>query len=153
MAAKAYRMSDAIRAAGVTVVMGGPQSQKCRMKALGPRWWPRHADAVALGEADQTWPQIVLDAERGQLKEFTSQLMRRVRVKPDLQPYPVIPWDTLDLDQFNLVPKFFRPLLERHGTGWGTFRVIPIESGRGCPYGLRILYGNRLFRRLDSFSK
>src|SRR5262249_46240090 len=28
-----------------------------------------------------------------------------------------------------------RPLLKRWGDGWGTFRVIPIESGRGCPYG------------------
>jgi len=28
-----------------------------------------------------------------------------------------------------------RSLLERHGTGWGTFHMVPIESGRGCPYG------------------
>jgi len=41
----------------------------------------------------------------------------------------------MNLDQFNLVPKFFAPMLKRHGTGWGTFRLIPIESGRGCPYG------------------
>ncbi|HYP02685.1 MAG TPA: radical SAM protein, partial [Pyrinomonadaceae bacterium] len=40
-----------------------------------------------------------------------------------------------DLDQFNLVPKIARPLLERMGGGWGTCRVVPIESGRGCPYG------------------
>jgi radical SAM superfamily enzyme YgiQ (UPF0313 family) len=41
----------------------------------------------------------------------------------------------MDLDQFNLVPKFMAPLLRLHGHGWGTFRLIPIESGRGCPYG------------------
>jgi len=136
MAAKAYRMADAIRAAGVTVVMGGPHVTEVPDEALGRDGGPRHADAVALGEADQTWPQIVLDAERGQLKEVYKPIDEKGKeVKPDLQPYPVIPWDTLDLDQFNLVPKLFRPLLERHGTGWGTFRVIPIESGRGCPYG------------------
>jgi len=27
------------------------------------------------------------------------------------------------------------PLLKRVGSGWGTFRIIPMESGRGCPYG------------------
>src|SRR5882762_7853792 len=35
----------------------------------GRRGGPRHADAVALGEADETWPRIVEDAARGQLKD------------------------------------------------------------------------------------
>jgi radical SAM superfamily enzyme YgiQ (UPF0313 family) len=55
--------------------------------------------------------------------------------KPSLQPYPAIPWETLDLDQFNLVPRFLRPILNRMGANLNSFRVIPIESGRGCPYG------------------
>src|SRR5262249_49107640 len=55
--------------------------------------------------------------------------------KPSLQSYPAIPWESLNLDQFNLVPKVAAPLLRRAGGGWGTFRMIPIESGRGCPYG------------------
>ena len=25
--------------------------------------------------------------------------------------------------------------LKRLGGGWGTFRIVPVESGRGCPYG------------------
>jgi radical SAM superfamily enzyme YgiQ (UPF0313 family) len=33
------------------------------------------------------------------------------------------------------VPKVATPLLNRVGEGWGTFRIIPVESGRGCPYG------------------
>ncbi|MGH9903629.1 MAG: B12-binding domain-containing radical SAM protein, partial [Pyrinomonadaceae bacterium] len=52
-----------------------------------------------------------------------------------LQPYPEIPWEALDLDQFSLVPTFLRPLLGRMGGGWGQFHVVPIETGRGCPYG------------------
>src|SRR5208337_3404256 len=55
--------------------------------------------------------------------------------KPALQQYPAIPWDKIDLDQFNLVPKMATSALQRIGEGWGTFRIIPIESGRGCPYG------------------
>ena len=55
--------------------------------------------------------------------------------KPSLQPYPRIPWEGLDLDQFSLVPHFMRPLLSRLGGGWGQFHVVPVETGRGCPYG------------------
>jgi radical SAM superfamily enzyme YgiQ (UPF0313 family) len=47
----------------------------------------------------------------------------------------VIPWQSIDLDQFNLVPKVFTAMLNKVGEGWGTFRIIPVESGRGCPYG------------------
>src|SRR6476646_1417619 len=59
MIAKAYRVADAIRAAGVPVVMGGPHVSELPDEALGRDGGPRHADAVALGEADETWPQIV----------------------------------------------------------------------------------------------
>jgi len=55
--------------------------------------------------------------------------------KPSLKRYPVIPWGTIDLDQFNLVPKSAAALLRKVGEGWGTFRIVPVESGRGCPYG------------------
>src|SRR5437899_972159 len=44
----------------------------------------------------------------------------------------------MDLDQFNLIrhfPKMTRRLLSLFGMTWQTFHMIPIESGRGCPYG------------------
>jgi radical SAM superfamily enzyme YgiQ (UPF0313 family) len=136
MIAKAYRMADAVRATGVPVVMGGPHVTEMPDEALGRTNGKRHADAVALGEADETWPKIVADAERGQLKEkyLPVDEFGQDR-KPGLQSYPQIPWDKIDLDQFNIVPKFAAPLLKRLGGGWGTFRIVPVESGRGCPYG------------------
>ena len=136
MIARAYRMADAIRAAGVPVVMGGPHVTEVPDEALGRDGGPRHADAVALGEADETWPTIVMDATRGELKEIYSPVDETGKErKPSLQPYPEIPWNTMDLDQFDLVPKPVRPLLRRQGSGWGSVHMIPIESGRGCPYG------------------
>src|SRR5712692_5617418 len=136
MAAKAYRMADAVRAAGVPVVMGGPHVTEVPDEALGRDGGPRHADSVALGEADELWPQIVADAVRGELKEIYKPIDETGKErKPSLQPYPVIPWDKLDLEQFNMVPKVVRPLLERHGSGWQSVHLIPIESGLGCPYG------------------
>ena len=136
MIAKAYRMADAVRAAGVPVVMGGPHVTELADEALGRDGGPRHADAVALGEADETWPKIVEDAVRGELKDIYAPVDAAGKErKPSLQAYPAIPWDSIDLDQFNLVPKVVHPLLKRVGEGWGTFRIVPVESGRGCPYG------------------
>src|ERR687885_2960812 len=109
MIQKAYRMADAIRAAGVPVVMGGPHVTEVPDEALGRNGGARHADAVALGEADETWPLIVEDAARGELKEVyqPGRDAKGVDRKPSLQPYPSIPWETLDLEQFSLVPKLF----------------------------------------------
>jgi radical SAM superfamily enzyme YgiQ (UPF0313 family) len=136
MIAKAYRMADAVRAVGVPVVMGGPHVTEMADEALGRDGGPRHADAVALGEADDTWPRIVEDAARGQLEDVYSPVDPfGQELKPSLKSYPVIPWDTIDLTQFNLVPEPAKKWLQKLGEGWGTFRIIPVESGRGCPYG------------------
>ncbi len=136
MIAKAYRIADAIRATGVPVVMGGPHVTEMADEALGRDGGPRHADAVALGEADATWPQIVNDAAAGTLKDIYKPVdVFGQEQKPSLKPYPVIPWDKIDLEQFNLLPKAVYPMLSKVGEGWGTFRIIPVESGRGCPYG------------------
>ena len=137
MVARAYRFADALRAAGVPVVMGGPHVTECPEEALGRDGGPRHADAVALGEADETWPLIVEDAAGGRLKDVyqPERDAKGLDRKPSLQPYPKIPWETLDLDQFSLVPSFLRPLLSKMGGGWGKFHVVPLETGRGCPYG------------------
>ncbi len=136
MVAKAYRMADAVRAAGVPVVMGGPHVTEEPDEALGRNGGPRHADSVALGEADETWPRIVADAARGQLREVYEPVDEFGQErKPGLQAYPAIPWESMDLGQFNIVPRAIAPLLQRVGGGWATLRIIPMESGRGCPYG------------------
>jgi len=136
MIAKAYRMADAIRATGVPVVMGGPHVTELADEALGRDGGPRHADAVALGEADETWPLIVADAVRGELKDIYAPVDANGKDrKPSLKHYPAIPWESMDLDQFNLVPKAATAMLQKVGEGWGTFHIIPVESGRGCPYG------------------
>jgi radical SAM superfamily enzyme YgiQ (UPF0313 family) len=137
MVARAYLVADALRAAGIKVVIGGPHVTECPDEALGRDGGPRHADAVALGEADATWPQIVNDAANGKLREVYHPEIdpKGNDVKPSLQPYPHIPWESLELDQFSLVPRWLRPLMSRLGEGWGKFFVVPIETGRGCPYG------------------
>ena len=136
MIARAYSFADAFRAEGIPVVMGGPHVTEVPDEALGRDGGPRHADAVALGEADETWPLIVADAAQGRLKEIYEPVDETGKErKPSLKSYPEMPWDTIDLEQFNLVPRIFRGLTERHGSGWKYLNMMPIESGRGCPYG------------------
>ncbi len=148
MVAKAYRMADAVRSAGVPVVMGGPHVTEMPDEALGKLSGKRHADAVALGEADETWPRIVADAERGQLKDTYAPVdaFGQER-KPSLQDYPAIPWDTIDLDQFNVIPKMLAAHAQSFPRRMG---IVPHYSGGvgpRLPLRMRILHGHRLLRR------
>src|SRR4029434_9478985 len=94
MAARAYRMADAIRGAGAKVVFGGSHVTEGPNEPLGRAGEPRHADAIALGAADHTWPRIVADAAAGKLQEIYEPVDENGReVKPSLSDYPIIPWD------------------------------------------------------------
>ncbi len=136
MIAKAYRVADALRAAGIPVVMGGPHVTEVPDEALGRDGGVRHADAIALGEADETWPRIVADAAQGELQEvYTPTDAAGKERKPSLKDYPLIRWDRMDLKQFNRIPGILRRVMSHYNTDWETFHIIPVESGRGCPYG------------------
>jgi radical SAM superfamily enzyme YgiQ (UPF0313 family) len=139
MAARAYRMADAAREAGALVVMGGPHVTEVPNEPLGLDGGPRHVDAVALGEADATWPRIVADAAAGRLQEVYAPLDNTGNeIKPSLQDYPQIPWETLDLSQFDLIgkmPSWARFAFRKVGMNWSSLYIVPMESGRGCPYG------------------
>ena len=82
--------------------------------------------------------RIVEDAARGELKEIYAPVdaFGQGTQAFACRPIRAIPWDKIDLNQFNLVPKVFHGHAAKSlGAGWGTFRIIPVESGRGCPYG------------------
>jgi radical SAM superfamily enzyme YgiQ (UPF0313 family) len=138
MAARAYRMADAARTAGALVV-GGPHVTEVPDEPLGRNGSPRHVDAIALGEADATWPLIVQDAANGTLKEVYSPVdASGHEVKPSLEDYPQIQWDSIDLSQFDLLaklPRWARYCADKAGMPFKSLCVVPIESGRGCPYG------------------
>ena len=60
-ARRAYQLADDWRARGVRVVLGGYHPTMLPDEALG------HADAVVVGEAEDTWPRLLADAEAGVL--------------------------------------------------------------------------------------
>jgi len=140
MAQKAYRMAAAIReATTVPIVMGGPHVTEVPDEPLGLTGHPQYADAVVLGEADDTWDQVLNDAALGQLKmRYQPATIAGKDVKPSLQNYPIVAWDQIDLTLFNLmrfVPGAAKRFLKRIGLAYDNVYVIPVESGRGCPYG------------------
>ena len=63
-AKRAYQIAQRFRQRGIPVVMGGPHASSCPHEAKG------HVDSVVLGEAEQVWPQVIEDVQRGNLKPF-----------------------------------------------------------------------------------
>src|SRR3989304_258279 len=92
--------ADSLRAQGVPVVMGGPHVSEEADEAL------EHADAVACGEADDLWPQMLADFEGGGL-----QRIYRTEEKPSLENYPLINWQGMGVKQFTLLPRWTYRLL------------------------------------------
>jgi radical SAM superfamily enzyme YgiQ (UPF0313 family) len=61
-APRAYELAAHFRGRGIPVVLGGPHV------TLLPEEAQSHADAIVTGYAEQTWPQLLHDFARGQMK-------------------------------------------------------------------------------------
>jgi len=61
-ARRAYELAAQCRARGQTVVLGGPHI------TLQPREAAQHADAICVGYAEDSWPQLLRDFAAGALK-------------------------------------------------------------------------------------
>lgn len=58
----AYQIADRYRARGIPVVMGGYHPTLCPDEAA------EHADAIVVGEAEDTWPTLLADLAAGRLQ-------------------------------------------------------------------------------------
>ena len=63
-AKRAYQIADSFRARGVFVVLGGIHVSLVPYEAL------RHADSIVVGFAEQSWPQLLKDFSKGQIKRI-----------------------------------------------------------------------------------
>ncbi|RLF26190.1 MAG: B12-binding domain-containing radical SAM protein [Thermoplasmata archaeon] len=100
----AYEIADKFRKNGVKVVLGG-----YHVSAL-PEEAKQHADSVVIGEAEETWPQLLKDFEKGKLKPFYKE------TRPvDLSAIP--------------------PIIDKKRFAEKSFLRNNIQSSRGCPYG------------------
>jgi len=84
-AKRAYELADHFRRRGITVVLGGPHV------TLIPEDAQAHADAVVVGYAEDTWPQLIRDFAGGCLQSRYNQaptldLANRAFARRDLLP-------------------------------------------------------------------
>src|SRR5213594_2460693 len=76
-ARRAYALADWYRARGAKVILGGLHVLSCPEEAAP------HADAIALGEGVQLWPQILEDVEGGRLRaRYSGSYSRPYREDP-----------------------------------------------------------------------
>ncbi len=84
-AMRAYELADCFRQRGITVVLGGPHV------TLIPDDAQPHADAIVVGYAEDTWPQLLRDFAEGRLQTRYEQtpgldLANRPFARRDLLP-------------------------------------------------------------------
>lgn len=114
---RAYEISKSFRCRGIPVILGGVHVTACPEEAS------EHADSIVVGEAEDTWPELLKDFNNGKLKRvYTST-------------------NTSDLSNMPL-PR--RDLLDK--TKYSTINTV--QATRGCPFdcefcSMRILFGSR----------
>jgi radical SAM superfamily enzyme YgiQ (UPF0313 family) len=101
---RAYEIAAGFRRRGIPVVMGGFHA------TLAPEECQEHVDAVVLGEAETSWPQLLRDFQAGRM-----QARYQATELANLQGLPVPRYELLDLKRYKLLN-------------------IPSQTTRGCPY-------------------
>jgi radical SAM superfamily enzyme YgiQ (UPF0313 family) len=120
-AERAYQIADKFRARDINVVIGGIHA------TVLPQEAKQHADAVAIGEADNIWEQILNDCEHNRLKDFYQDTEF-----PDLQKLIIPKWNNINLRIYPKRPNWKLP-------------VIPVFATRGCPFGCKFCSVTKIF--------
>lgn len=104
-ATRAYEIAAACRRQGIRTIMGGPHASACPAEAA------QYFDAVAVGECDEIWPQIIEDAAAGRLA-------------------PIYHGKLSELETAGLgrARQGMEPIN-------GRYSVSAIQTSRGCPVG------------------
>ncbi len=97
-----YQLADRLRARGVAVILGGPHVSLVPQEALD------HADAVAVGDAEISFPRMIRDFERRALRGIYAQPAG-------------LPLDDLPIPRYDLLEEEF------------IFRRF-VQATRGCPF-------------------
>jgi radical SAM superfamily enzyme YgiQ (UPF0313 family) len=115
----AYELAARMRSSGIPVVLGGIHV------TLNPEEAAEHADAIVVGEAEATWPDVVRDAMNG-------------RLEPRYDAPGPVPLDSSPPPRRDLMPH------GRH-TPWA------IQATKGCPFDCEFCslaaVGHRRLRR------
>ncbi len=97
---RAYEIADSFRSRGIPVVLGGVHV------SLNPEEAAFHADAIVIGEAEGTWPEVIDDFRKGMLKKSYS-------CRKPAEAIPVPRWSIYE--------------------GRGYLPMNSLQVSRGCP--------------------
>lgn len=100
---EAYELSKWYLSKGIPTVIGGPHATCLPQEAA------KYCTAVAIGEAEPIWLQILQDAEKRQLKKFYGERYNSF----DLRHSPLPAYDLLEPQKYNRVT---------------------VQTSRGCPH-------------------
>ena len=112
---RAYEIADNFRKRNIKVVLGGIHATALPNEAL------QHADSIVVGEADETWLQLINDFRNKKLRPFY-----RSERKPELDILTVPRWDLVNIKNYN----FFT-----------------IQATRGCPFNCEFCSVSNFFGR------
>ena len=101
---RAWQLGDEFRRRGRKVVIGGIAASLVPSELTLAR-----ADSIVIGEAENTWPQVLRDARENKLKTIY-----RMGTPPDIATLPLPRYDLL--------------------TGKNFGRWSPVQATRGCPF-------------------
>ncbi len=114
LAPRAYEIAGEFRKRGVTVVMGGMHVSACPDEAI------LHADSIVVGEAEQSWPKLIDDFKRGELKKV----------------YKAETYTNLG----SLIP------MKRNLLSTNKYAPVEfVETTRGCPFGCHFCSVTKFF--------
>lgn len=118
-AKRAKDIASEYRKRGKTVIFGGP------MASLAPEIAEKHFDAVIVDDAEEIWPQVLSDFEKGQIQKIYKGEIKELKT-----PLP----------RYELVMN----------KNIGDF--LPVQAGRGCPNScsfcsIYCMYRGKYFRR------
>ncbi|MCL2287347.1 MAG: B12-binding domain-containing radical SAM protein [Firmicutes bacterium] len=101
-AKRAYNLADEFRRRGYPVILGGIHASSCPDEAA------LHADAICVGEGENSWPVMLDDFAKGRLKKFYHA-----------KDYP--PVTKLSSPRVDIV-------------NHDSYSVFPLQATKGCPY-------------------
>ncbi len=117
VASRAYEIASEFKRRGVPVVMGGVHASMLPEEAI------QNVDGVVIGEGEASWPQVIEDFRRGELKRFY-----RPAAGVSIKNLPLPRRDLLNQAHY--------------------FPLKLLEASRGCPHecdfcGVSKFFGNR----------
>ncbi|NLT29554.1 MAG: B12-binding domain-containing radical SAM protein [Propionibacterium sp.] len=119
----AYEIADRHRQRGIPVILGGYHPSACPAEAA------EHADAVVVGEAEDTWPAVLADLAAGRLRpRYDSTNHNEPAPAPAVAPFDRRHYPPLGVVQFSRGCRYTCDFCSIHAFYGRNIRTRPVEA-------------------------